>query len=156
MVSKSESVDSIVRRMIEHDFVVPELDVQKPEPTKLAALAFWGLMSGLVLAAEARLFDEDDSSLLLGVIQRLPEVRGYMRAIADTQSLLAGKGATARRLIGDAKRLKVRTVAQEFRGRMPKEQAAELVAKRVGLARSTVLRMLTKMFPEPHWSGPGG
>ena len=152
IVVKSETLDCIIQRMLSGNFEVPEIDPARPDPKKMAAVAFWGLMSGFLLAAESRLFGEGDSEFMLGTIQRLPEVKGYMRAMVDIQAHRAGSGADARRAIGADKKAKVWLAAQKFRGHRSKEQAAPLIAEKVGLSPATVRRMIIQMFPGQRWA----
>lgn len=151
IVSKTETLDSIIWRMLAEDFEAPEVDPGRPEPKQMAAVAFWGLMSGLVLAADSRLFGEDDSQFMLGVIRHLPEVKGYMRAMIEVQAWRSGSGADELRARGIASKFKVWTAAQEFRGLKSKEQAAPLIAKKVNLSTGTVRRTLTQLFRGEKW-----
>jgi hypothetical protein len=152
VVPRDESLESIVLRMLDGNFEIPEADPEHPVPKKLAAIAFWGMLSGLLIGAMQRESQQNDDEQVRRTIGLLPEVRGYLRAMCDVQGLRTNSGAVGRRKVGEASKVKVMAAVQPYLGRISKEQAAHIICEQVHMSSATVRVMLTKLYPGEAWS----
>lgn len=82
----------------------------------------------------------------------IAHLAGYLSAISDIQDERTRLAAAKRREDGKRSRDRLRAAADEVRGRMTREAAADELSEKLGKSPSTLRRLLSKEFPGESWS----